>query len=175
MFFIGTLIVTDDVSRDGNDPYMKAEIVGPTGTSYVYAGRYQVDAKAFIQDDDTPAYVAATGKPKTFETDDGDTLVRVAPERLSTVASEDRDRWVVDAARHTHRRLAPAQAGDVTPSRSLSPPPRGSALPHRSRPNLASTCVWCGNAHRPRGRGARRIRSPALWANHPVDRIRNEF
>ena len=71
---------------------MKAEIVEPTGTSYVYAGRYQVDAKAFIQDDDTPAYVAATGKPKTFETDDGDTLVRGAPERMSTVASEDRDR-----------------------------------------------------------------------------------
>jgi len=26
------LIVSDDVSRDGNDPYMKAEIIGPTGT-----------------------------------------------------------------------------------------------------------------------------------------------
>jgi RPA family protein len=115
VFFIGTLTVTDDVSREENDPYMKAEIVGPTGTFYVYAGQYQPDAKAFIQDADTPAYVAVTGKPKTFQTDDGDTLVRVAPEQLSTVASEDRDRWVVDAARHTHRRVALAHAGDVAP------------------------------------------------------------
>ena len=115
VFFVGTLTVTEDVSRPGNDPYLKAEIVGPTGTFYVYAGQYQPDAKAFIQDAETPAYVAVTGKPKTFETDDGDTLVRVAPERLSTVASEDRDRWVVDAARHTHRRLAVAREGEIAP------------------------------------------------------------
>lgn len=115
VFFIGTLTATADVSDANSDPYMKAEIVGPTGTFYVYAGQYQPEAKAFIQQTDSPAYVAVTGKPKTFENDDGDMLLRIAPEQMSTVSSEDRNRWVVDAARHTHRRLAFAQDGEVDP------------------------------------------------------------
>lgn len=113
VFFIGTLTETEDTSSDGSNPYMKARIVGPTGTFYVYAGQYQPDAKAFIQDAEAPEVVAVTGKPKTFETDDGETRVKIAPEQMSTVSMEDRSRWVVDAARHTHRRLVAAKDGRV--------------------------------------------------------------
>src|SRR6056297_3572979 len=52
-----------------------------------------------------PAYVAITGKPRTYETDDGNTNVSVRPESITQVDADTRDRWVVETAEQTLDRI----------------------------------------------------------------------
>jgi hypothetical protein len=133
VFFVSTLIVTEYVSRDWNDPYMIAEIVGPTGTFYVYAGQYQVDAKAFIQDADTPAYVAVTGKPK-----------RSRP-TTATLSSA----WRTNGCRQWPARTATAE--------SSTPPATPTGASHSSKP--ATSYLRARYRHR---RGAPRCHTAAV-------------
>ena len=78
VFIVGTLTETEDVGDDSE--YWRGRIVDPTGTFFAYAGQYQPEATSVLRETETPAYVAVVGKPRTYETDEGDVNVSLRPE-----------------------------------------------------------------------------------------------
>ena len=103
VFVVGTLTETEDVGDDSE--YWRGRVVDPTGTFFVYAGQYQPEAAGTLRDLEPPAYVAVTGKPRTYETDDGTVNVSVRPEAITVVDAATRDRWVIEAADRTLDRI----------------------------------------------------------------------
>jgi RPA family protein len=103
LFFVGTLTETNDVGSDSE--YWQGRVVDPTGTFFIYAGQYQPEAASTLRQLDTPNYVAVVGKPRSYETDDGNTNVAVRPESINRVAESTRDRWVTETAEQTIDRL----------------------------------------------------------------------
>lgn len=101
VFVIGTLVEKED-----NDGYYSVRINDSTGNFLVYAGQYQPEAADALRDIEAPAYVAVVGKPDTFETDDGDIISMLRPERVTVVDEESRDKWVAETAEDTLDRLA---------------------------------------------------------------------
>jgi RPA family protein len=104
IFVAGTLTETEDVGEDAE--YWQGRVVDPNGdTFFTYAGQYQPDAAAVLRDLEPPEYVAMVGKPRTYETDEGDVNVSVRPESITTVQEATRDRWVVETAERTLDRI----------------------------------------------------------------------
>jgi hypothetical protein len=114
LFAVGVLTEVEPV----NDGVVRARIADPTGAFVSYAGQYQPDALAVLERTEPPAFVALTGKGRTFEPDDGDRVYSsVRPESVTTVEADDRDRWVVTAAEATLERVALLAAALDRPER----------------------------------------------------------
>ena len=103
VFVVGTLTETEDVGDDSE--YWRGRVVDPTGTFFAYAGQYQPEAAGILRDLTPPAYVAVAGKPRTYETDEGEVNVSVRPESITVVEEATRDRWVVETAERTLDRI----------------------------------------------------------------------
>jgi RPA family protein len=102
VFVVGVLTEVETVSDD----YLRARVVDPTGPFVIYAGQYQPEALAFLERATTPAFVAVTGKARTYQPDDSDRVfTSIRPERISEVDAATRDRWVVDTAEQTLERV----------------------------------------------------------------------
>jgi RPA family protein len=114
LFAVGVLTEVEAV----NDDVLRARIVDPTGAFVVYAGQYQPDEMAALERLDPPAFVALTGKARTFSPEDSDRVYSsIRPESINTVDADTRDRWVVRTAEHTVERvgtLAAAATLDAT-------------------------------------------------------------
>jgi RPA family protein len=111
VFLVGTLTETEDVGEDAE--YWQGRVVDPNGdTFFMYAGQYQPDAASMLRDLEPPAYVAVVGKPRTYETDEGDVNVSVRPESITEVAEPVRNRWVVETAERTTDRIKRFHAND---------------------------------------------------------------
>jgi RPA family protein len=104
VFIVGTLTETEDVGDDSE--YWRGRVVDPTGTFFVYAGQYQPEAAGVLRDLTPPAYVAVAGKPRVYETDEGDVNVAVRPESITVVEESTRDRWVGETGERTVDRIA---------------------------------------------------------------------
>jgi RPA family protein len=103
LFVAGVLTEIETVSED----YLRARIVDPTGPFVVYAGQYQPDALAFLEQADPPAFVAVTGKARTYQPEDSNQVyTSVRPESISEADASTRDRWVVQTAERTIDRVA---------------------------------------------------------------------
>jgi len=103
LFLVGVLTEVEEAGED----ILRARIVDPTGAFVVYAGQYQPEAQAFFDQAQPPAFVAVTGKARTFQPDDSDvTYTSVRPENVNEVDAETRDRWSVGTARQTLSRVA---------------------------------------------------------------------
>lgn len=103
MFVVGVLTAVERV----NEEMLRARIADPTGAFVAYAGQYQPDALAFFERTDPPAFVALTGKARTFQPEDGDRVyTSVRPESINEVDADTRDRWIVRTAEMTLERLA---------------------------------------------------------------------
>ncbi|SEH17941.1 hypothetical protein SAMN04487967_3482 [Natronorubrum sediminis] len=111
IFAVGTLTEITSV----NDEMVRARIVDPTGAFVVYAGQYQPDELATLEQLEAPEFVAVTGKARTFQPDDSDQVyTSIRPESIATVDADTRDRWVVSAAEQTLERIGTyAAAADV--------------------------------------------------------------
>jgi RPA family protein len=103
VFVVGTLTETEDVGEDSE--YWRGRVVDPTGTFFVYAGQYQPEAAGVLRELTPPTYVAVAGKPRTYETDEGDVNVSVRPESITVVEETTRERWVVETAERTLDRI----------------------------------------------------------------------
>ena len=103
VFVVGTLMETEDVGDESE--YWRGRIVDPTGTFFTYAGQYQPEAAAALRELETPTFVAIVGKPRTYETDEGDVRVSLRPESITVVDEATRDRWVVETAERTIERI----------------------------------------------------------------------
>ncbi len=102
LFLSGVLTEVEQV----NDEMLRARIVDPTGAFVVYAGQYQPEARATFDRTDPPEFVAVAGKARTFQPEDGDRVFSsVRPESVNVVDADTRDRWVVETARATLRRV----------------------------------------------------------------------
>ncbi len=123
VFVAGTLTETEDVGDDSE--YWRGRIVDPTGTFFTYAGQYQPEATAVLRETETPAYVTVVGKPRTYETDEGDVNVSLRPESISVVEDATRNRWVVETAERTLDRIEAFGGGASETS------PEGDATPDK--------------------------------------------
>jgi len=116
LFAVGVLTEVEAVSEN----VLRGRIVDPTGAFVTYAGQYQPDALAFLERTEPPAFVAVTGKARTFQPEDSDVIyTSVRPETMNEVDAETRDRWVVNTAERTRERIetlrdakSRAEAGD---------------------------------------------------------------
>ncbi len=112
VFLVGTLTETEDVGEDSE--YWQGRVVDPNGdTFFMYAGQYQPDAASMLRELEPPAYVAVVGKPRTYETDDGEVNVSIRPESISEVDEATRDRWVVETAERTLDRVKRYKEADM--------------------------------------------------------------
>ncbi|MUW14686.1 hypothetical protein GJ633_08430 [Halorubrum sp. CBA1125] len=103
LFVAGVLTEIERV----NEETRRGRVVDPSGAFVTYAGQYQPDAQTFLERAEPPAFVALTGKARTFEPEDSDRVfTSVRPESLNDVDADTRDRWVVAAAEATLDRLA---------------------------------------------------------------------
>lgn len=103
LFVIGVLT---EVTQAG-DSMLRARIADPTGAFVVYAGQYQPDAMAFLDGMEPPAFVAVTGKARTFQPEDSDIVyTSIRPEEMNEVDSNTRDRWTVSTTKRTLERIA---------------------------------------------------------------------
>lgn len=103
LFVVGVLT---EVERVGEDDLLRARVSDPTGAFVVYAGQYQPEAVSFFADAETPEFVAVVGKARTYEPDDSDDVyTSVRPEEVNVVDAETRDRWNVETARETLKRV----------------------------------------------------------------------
>lgn len=103
VFVVGTLTEKENIGQDSE--YWRGRVVDPTGTFFAYAGQYQPEAAATLREIEPPAYVAIVGKPRTYETDEGDVRVSLRPESITVVDQATRDRWVVETAERTIERI----------------------------------------------------------------------
>jgi RPA family protein len=102
LFVVGVLTEVESVSED----YLRARVVDPTGPFVVYAGQYQPEAMRFLEAAEPPAFVAVTGKARTFQPEDSDRVyTSIRPESINEVDAETRDRWVIQAAHATIERV----------------------------------------------------------------------
>ena len=102
LFAVGVLTAVEAV----NEETLRARIADPTGAFVSYAGQYQPDEMAFLDRTTPPAFLALTGKARTFEPEDSDRVfTSVRPESINEVDADTRDRWVVETARATLQRV----------------------------------------------------------------------
>jgi hypothetical protein len=102
LFAVGVLTAVEAV----NEETLRARIADPTGAFVSYAGQYQPDEMAFLDRTTPPAFLALTGKARTFEPEDSDRVfTSVRPESINEVDGDTRDRWVVETARATLDRV----------------------------------------------------------------------
>ena len=102
LFAVGVLTEIESV----NDEQLRARVVDPTGAFVVYAGQYQPEALSALERIETPAFVAVTGKARTFQPDDSNRVfTSIRPESLSEVDAATRDRFAVETARRTLERV----------------------------------------------------------------------
>jgi uncharacterized protein len=107
VFLAGTLTEKDDIG--GDTEYWRGRIVDPTGSILIYAGQYQPEAAQALANIEAPAFVSVVGKPKLYQTEDGNIIISVRVEAIHKVDKATRDQWVLDAARRTHERLQDLQ------------------------------------------------------------------
>lgn len=94
---------------------VRARINDLTGTLVTYAGQYQPGPQAFLENADPPAFLALTGKARTFEPEDGDRIYSsVRPESVNEVDAATRDRWVVRTAEQTVARVGSMAAARLS-------------------------------------------------------------
>jgi RPA family protein len=102
MFLVGVLTELEQV----NQSMLRARVVDPTGAFVVYAGQYQPEALSFLERTEPPAFLAVTGKARTYQPEDSDVVYSsVRPESISEVDAATRDRWVVSTAEQTLDRI----------------------------------------------------------------------
>jgi RPA family protein len=110
VFIVGTLTEKEDVGTDSE--FWRGRIVDPTGTFFVTAGKYQPEAAQVLARTTPPEFVAVIGKPSTYTTNEGNVLTSIRAESIQVVDAATRNRWVVDAAMHTSRRLEKLQGNE---------------------------------------------------------------
>ncbi len=103
---VGVCTEVEPVGESGD--LLRARISDGTGVFTVYAGQYQQEAMDALDEvaSDLPAFVAITGKARTYEPEPGSMFVSVRPESVHVVDEATRDQWILDTARRTNERFA---------------------------------------------------------------------
>lgn len=107
VFVSGVITEVENLGSDAGKErdLWRARISDPTGVFIVYAGQYQPEAAIFLSTVEVPSYVAVVGKARIYEPEKGSVFISIRPEEINNVESTIRDRWVVDTADLTLKRL----------------------------------------------------------------------
>ena len=105
VYVIGVLTDLENIGTD-EEPLYRARMQDPTGIFYVSAGQYQPEAAKALAALQTPAFVAMVAKTRTYSPEEGVMHVSLRPEVIKQVGAEERELWVLEAARSTLRRVA---------------------------------------------------------------------
>jgi RPA family protein len=111
IFIVGTLTEKEDIGTDSE--FWRGRIVDPTGAFYVTAGQYQPEAAQVLAKTAPPEFIAVIGKPTIFTTKEGNVLTSIRAESMHVVDAATRDRWVVETANLTAKRIARLQGNDL--------------------------------------------------------------
>ena len=100
--------VLTDLVNNGTDeePFFRARLQDPTGIFYLSAGQYQPEAAKALATIQTPAFIAMVAKTRTYSPEEGVMHVSLRPEVIKQVGAEERELWVLEAARSSLRRVA---------------------------------------------------------------------
>lgn len=104
LFFTGTVTEVTNVGEEAD--YFQARVIDTAGDPFfVYSGQYQDQPTQFLRHVETPAFVAVVGKPRTYETEDGNTNVSVRPESIVKVDEDTTTKWTIETADRTIERI----------------------------------------------------------------------
>ena len=103
VFIVGVLTDVENISEEGE--LVRAHISDPTGVFTLYSGRYQPEVTKKLSEIDVPAFVALTGKSRTFEPEKGVMYVSIRPETVSEVDEKTRNLHILETCKHTLERI----------------------------------------------------------------------
>jgi hypothetical protein len=103
LFIVGVLTDVENISEEGE--LLRAHVSDPTGIFTIYSGQYQPDVTKVLSEIDVPAFVAVTGKSRTFEPEKGVLYVSVRPETIKEVDEKARNIYVLETCKHTLERI----------------------------------------------------------------------
>lgn len=104
MLVVGVVTDVEDMGEPGK-PRFRARVTDPTGTFYISAGEFQPAAAAALSKIQPPAFVAIVGKSRAYTPEEGVKYLSIRPERIAVVDAEARDRWVLETAKSTLKRV----------------------------------------------------------------------
>lgn len=103
VFIVGVLTDVETVSEGGD--LVRAHISDPTGVFTLYSGSYQQGVTDQLQEIEAPAFVAVTGKTRTYTPEEGTLFVSIRPEKVIEVNADVRDRWILETCQSTRDRI----------------------------------------------------------------------
>ena len=87
------------------EPMWRARIQDVSGSFYINVGRFQPEAAATMADLEAPCFIAAVGRVRAYNADDGRVLISVRPEHVIPITEDVRKEWILETAKSTWRRL----------------------------------------------------------------------
>ena len=104
LFFVGVLTDVEVMSEDGS--FVRAHVSDPTGVFTLFSGQFQPEMTTHLQTLDVPSFVAITGKSRSYQPEDGDTMyASVKPEQIVVVDALLRDQWILETTMKTKERI----------------------------------------------------------------------
>ncbi len=104
LFFVGVLTDVEMLAEDGS--FVRAHVSDPTGVFTLFSGQFQPEMTTRLQSLDVPSFVAVTGKSRSYQPEDGDTMyASVKPEEIVNVSSSLRDQWILETIVQTKERI----------------------------------------------------------------------
>ncbi|MFP4000574.1 MAG: RPA family protein [Thermoplasmata archaeon] len=104
VYAVGVLTEKENIG-DPEEPMWRARVTDQTGTFFVSAGQYQPEVTSTLTNMEPPLFVAVVGKASTYEPDEDTFLTSIRAETIKEVTEEQRDNWIVEAARSLKKRL----------------------------------------------------------------------
>ncbi|MBN2604065.1 MAG: hypothetical protein JXA91_08045 [Candidatus Thermoplasmatota archaeon] len=104
LFIVGVLTDVERVSETGD--MVRAHVSDPTGVFTLYSGQFQKDVTDSLLAIDVPAFVAVTGKSRTYKPEDSeDIFVSIRPEKVVEVTALHRNQWILETCQRTKERI----------------------------------------------------------------------
>ncbi len=104
VYAVGVLTEVDNRGTP-EEPLWHGRVSDPTGTFFISAGRYQPEAATALSNIEPPKFVTVVGKTSTYRPDDDTMLISIRAELVKEVTEEQRDYWILEAARGLKTRL----------------------------------------------------------------------
>jgi RPA family protein len=103
LFIVGVLTDVENISESGE--LLRAHLSDPTGVFTLYSGQYQQEATDALSNIEVPAFVAISGKSRTYSPEEGTLFVSVRPEKVIEVNADVRDQWILETCTSTKERI----------------------------------------------------------------------
>jgi uncharacterized protein len=110
LFFVGVLTDVESMAED--ESFVRAHVSDPTGVFTLFSGQYQPEMTKKLQLLEVPSFVAVTGKSRSYQPEDGDTMyASVRPEEIVGVTAPLRNQWILETIVQTKHRIEAVKEG----------------------------------------------------------------